>query len=256
MVDKLLILAPADVSLVPDWALLAAAAAGAVLYCCGARLSRVLYTVAFGAAGALVGYRLPDLAPAMAKYDPRMTAAGGAVVVGFIGYVFHRAWAATTLGVLLTAWAALATWVVAGPGEALTWPALPTLPVTQSSLVAYAHSLWQSVPVDVQHYLPLACGTAYVAGLATTFLWPRFGIALLHTLLGSTLMVVAAVLYAHNHHPEWLEELPRQPWSQPAILGTVVLVGFGLQYRARRPRAAAAAPAPAPAVVTVPPAED
>src|SRR5688572_12193485 len=78
---------------------LAVAAAGLLLSVVGARFSRSVYALAAVAAGAWVGLRVPRWTGW--ELDVMATAIGGALVLGFSGYLLHRAWVGLTLGLML-----------------------------------------------------------------------------------------------------------------------------------------------------------
>jgi hypothetical protein len=244
MVEKQINLVPKDATH-PAWVLFVAVGVGACLWLAGAKLSRTLFTLAFVAAGCFYGRRLPGWFNW--QFEPMASAVAASLICGVIGYSMHRWWAGVTLGVVLATWGLLGTWLAVGPAEGFAWPEV-TPGVT---LVTYARQVWSAVPLEVAHLLPLVCGTLFVGGLLMTVMWPRFGVALLYSVLGASLAVAGGLLIAQNQHPEWLALVPRKEWAQPAILGVIVMLGVAIQYRRRGHRVAGATPAAA-----LPPADD
>jgi hypothetical protein len=247
MTEKLLNLMPNDLT-VPFWAMFAAIGVGFVLWAIGAKISRSLFTLVFVAIGCLVGRRLPALFHW--QIDGMATAVGAAVVMGVLGYSMHRIWVAILLGLTLATWGALAVWIIRAPSDPFPWPDIPD-PFTP---IDYAKSIWASLPGDVAHILPVVCGVLYASGFAMALLWHRLGRALLHSLLGATLLLSGLLLLVQSRYPQLMSRIPPRPWEQSAILGGVVLIGMGLQWMITWRKTAAPAPTIEP--VPAPPAED
>jgi hypothetical protein len=99
---------------------LAGAALGAALWLTAGRWSRSIITLCTVALGAYVGVRLPEWFGW--SIDGMGTCFGGAMLLGFTGYVLHRFWVGVGLGSVLACWAALADWMIQGSGH-WSWPA-------------------------------------------------------------------------------------------------------------------------------------
>jgi len=225
MIDKFLLLVPTGF-IPPIWAILGALVVGTILWIAGSRLSRSLFTLGFVAIGCLLGRRAPmwfDL-----NVPPTLVAVSASIVFGILGYSLHRWWAGICLGLLMALWAALALWAMYGPST-WTWPLLDSLSV----LPAYLRDLWFNLPADIAHPLPIICGTSFIAGLTATLLFPRVGVIVLHSLLGSTLLLTASLLLAQTRYPQALTKLPEHQWAQASLIFTLVLLGMALQWKLR-----------------------
>src|SRR5580698_7482414 len=130
---------------------------GAALWLSGARFSRYIITLTLVAIGTSIGVALPRWCGW--RIDGSGTAIGGAIILGASGYVLHRGWVGAWFGFVMAIWAALGTWVELAPGEMWNWPARAGMNVP-----AYLRQVWEALPPDVSHALPVVCGAAFVIG--------------------------------------------------------------------------------------------
>jgi hypothetical protein len=204
---------------------LAGAAAGAVLWLSGARFSRTLVGLVAVAIGAGVGMELPRwIGWTISGAGP---AVGLALIAGLAGFIFHRLWIGVGLGIVLAGWAFLANWVLLKAPATFDWPAASG----SGTLTEYAQQLWQSLPVNVAHELPLACGVAMVIGLITTIFWPRLAIATAWSAAGASLLTGLGSAAMQFGRPQWLSLLPQQLGSQLLALSVLVAVGVAAQWK-------------------------
>ncbi len=207
MIEKLLNLMPDDLT-IPFWLMWTSIGAGFALWTMGAKFNRSLFTLGFVAVGCLVGRRLPGHFGW--QIDGMATAVGAAVVMGVLGYTMHRIWTGMLLGIVLAIWGALAVWVVKGSSDPFPWPDIPDPFVA----IEYAKSLWSTLPGEVAHLLPIVCGTLYVSGFVFALLWIRAGSALLHSLLGTTMLVGGLLFLGQSRFPQYMSRIPHQAWQQ------------------------------------------
>ena len=203
---------------------------GVMLWLAGARFSRYLTTLAAVAIGTMVGIGLPRWFGW--NIDHMATAVGGAIVLGSSGYAMHRMWVGIWLGVVLATWAALGTWIVLAADQAWDWPATAGVTVP-----AYAKQVWDALPPDVVHALPIVCGAAFLIGAIPAIIWPRAGRAFLYSALGATLAAGMGTAVINMEQPQWLAKVPPKMSVQVMALMLLVLMGAGLQWQLyfRRP---------------------
>jgi hypothetical protein len=203
---------------------LAGAAAGAVLWLSGARFSRTLVGLFAVAVGAAIGMELPYwMGWSISGAGP---AVGLALIAGLAGYIFHRLWIGLGLGLVLAGWAILANWVLLKAPATFDWPAASG----SANPTDYFQQLWQSLPANVAHVLPLACGVAMMMGLITTIFWPRLAIATAWSAAGASLLTGLGSAAMQLGRPQWLSLLPQQLGSQLLALTVLVVVGAAAQW--------------------------
>jgi hypothetical protein len=226
MVQELLPLLPHEIGRTALVAALIGTLVGAGLWLAGARFSRPMITLLGVALGAMIGRHLPAWMNWNA--NSMATSVGGAVVLGMSGFVLHRAWVGLGLGLVLAAWAALATWVFAGGAEAtFAWPAVDQA----TTLQTFGQSLWANVPDKVKQVAPYACGGAMVSGFLGTLIWPRLGVVLLYSALGTSLLVGMGLIAIENGRPQWITIVPAQTWAQITTLLGLVAFGAVVQWQ-------------------------
>ena len=119
-----------------------------MLWLAGSRFSRALVTLSAVGVGAYVGKHLPGWMHW--EVDPIGTCFGGAMLLGILGYVYHRMWVGAGLGMLLAGWAAVITWHVMTTDQRWVCPGMPPM-----DLSAIAKALWDSLPADLQKVMAL-----------------------------------------------------------------------------------------------------
>ncbi len=213
-----------------------AAAAGAALiglflWLMGARFSRSILALNAVALGAVVGLDLPN--HFRLPIGAWASAVVAALSLGLCAYIFHRVWAAMALGLLLGLMAAVGAWILCRNHAEWTWPTADL----HAGVREYLRALWDNLPTDVRRVLPVACATAAVSGLAIGILWPRAGAAMLYSLLGGGIAILAAVMVMTCKWPALLSRIPGSSGQQGAAITGFVLVGALVQWRfARAPK--------------------
>jgi hypothetical protein len=237
MVQQLLPLLPHDIGRAALIAALIVTLFGAVLWLVGARFSRPMITLLGVSVGAMLGRMLPGW---MGWSVNSMAASvGGAVVLGMSGFLLHRMWVGLGLGLLLACWGAVATWVLFGEGAELTWPTIDQT----TTWPTFAESLWLSVPIKVRQLLPFVTSGAAMSGLLASMVWPRFGVVLLYSALGTSLLVGAGLIAIENGRPQWITIVPAETWAQVTTLLGIVAFGAVVQWQLAPSKQTSGAPA-------------
>jgi hypothetical protein len=205
--------------------------AGGAMWLAGARFSRPVLTLTAVALGTLIGKKLPLWCGW--SVDEMGPAVGGAVILGVSAFALHRLWVGLWLGTVLSCWAALATWLIMNHDAYWAWPVFGL-----STLPHYLLLVWQQLPADVTMYLPIACGTAMLAGSTAGILWPRLGLVLMWSSAGVTLLIGTAMTAAEKFSPDIFARLPKQTWPQIATLAILIAAGAFWQWRMVRPETA------------------
>jgi len=240
MVEQLLPLLPKEIGQAALYAAMFGTLVGAGLWLVGARFSRPLITLVAVSAGAVIGRMVPAW---MGWTVNSMAAAvGGAVVLGMSAFLLHRVWVGIGLGVLLTCWAALATWATCHGDAAWTWPAVDA----STTVASFGDAIWDGLPERVRTILPYACGGAAMSGFLAALLWPRVAVVLLYSALGASLLVGMGLTAIENGRPEWMNIVPAQTWAQVATLVVIVVFGAMVQWQLS-PSPKSSAPNPSPA---------
>jgi len=224
LIQALLALLPRDAGRAAVAFAVVGAVAGVLLWIAGARFSRYLVTLAAVAIGTGVGVGLPRWMGW--GIDHMAPAVGGAVVLGVSAYVMHRAWIGLWFGILLAIWAAVGTWMVFAANQNWDWPSPSGMTVP-----AYLRQVWDALPPDVAHALPMVCAAAFVIGAIPAMVWPRAGAAILYSALGSTLVAITGTMLVNAKEPKWLAKVPPQTSQQLTAMALVVLLGAGLQWQ-------------------------
>ena len=225
MIQQLLTLLPSQFNSIALALAVVGAFAGGVLWLGGSRFSRTLVTLVSVTTGALIGLQLPRWFGW--GLEGWATAVLGALVAGVSGFLLHRIWVGLGLGLVLTLWAALATFLLCGDPKSFTWPA-PTLGTTWTSYLA---SVWNALTPETRRMLPFACATAMLAGFITTLVWQRLGVVLLYSCAGISLLVGLGVAAMSAAKPQWLSVIPNKTSSQLILLFSMVAFGAVLQWR-------------------------
>jgi hypothetical protein len=247
MVQQLLVLLP---KLPPDaartvWIVgLMGATVGGFLWLIGAWVNRSIATLSLVAVGGVIGIQLPRWFGW--PVHPWATATGAAIILGLLGFVLHRLWAAVALGLIMALWAVLALWITMAKGVSWNWPGLqiattgPVLTEAARAVPSWLRAVWDQLPNAVRYWAPWAGGAAFAASIFASMLWKRMTLALLYSVLGATVALAAGLEVVQYAWPAWLGKIPPQDWAQAAILGGVVLLGLLIQYALTKPLPAAA----------------
>ena len=204
------------------------ALAGTALWLLGAAWARPIATLCAVAAGGIAGIILPRCMGW--PINTMATAVVGAIVLGLTGWLGHRLWVGLILGVVLSAWAALGTWIVLRGDYAWEWMNIPNGMIDYDMLGA-ARAMWEHVEEPVRGALPYAAATAMVAALSMTLLFRRIGSVLSFSIAGMTLLVLAMLTLLANRQPGWLQVMPVQPAAEIGILTGAVLLGALIQWQ-------------------------
>lgn len=217
------------------WAGSLVLAIGFLLWLAGSRFSQGLVTLLAVAIGASVGKHLP--AWMGWSIDPIGTCFGGALILGFVGYLYYRMWVGVGLGLLLAGWTAIAIWSLFHNTDAWAFPAITSL-----DLSVLTKSLWDSIPPDLQRILPWSIGVAGFAGMTLAALAPRLAERMFYSMLGLSVAVAAVTLM--NQTINWNRLIPNGPIARLVVAAVLVLMGMTLQSWLGPKRAAALAPVP------------
>jgi hypothetical protein len=212
---------------------------GVGLWLSGARHSRTILTLVAVALGAVIGMKLPHWRHW--SIDPMAPAVGLSVVLGLSAFSLHRLWVGFWLGLVLAAWATLALWGVAAPGESWQWPAWQS----GQELGRYLADLYSNMPAEMRKYFPYLAAAAILCGLSAAMIWPRAATLLLWSALGTSLLIVMGSLALTKLAPAMLHKAPSAFWSQLASVAGLVILGAIVQWRLMPGRRKPAASAPA-----------
>jgi hypothetical protein len=225
MMQQLLSLMPKEINSIAMMIAVAGALLGGILWLGGSRFSRTLMTLISVFVGALIGLQLPNWFSL--GLEGWATAVLGALVLGISGYAMHKVWVGLGLGLVLAAWAAVATFVVCGDPKGFTWP----VSLEGASLHVRLMDIWNSLSPDVRRLLPFAVCAGLISGVCASLLWQRLGVVLLYSSAGVTLLVGLGVAVLNSARHEWLSVIPKQTSSQVIMLICLVAFGAILQWR-------------------------
>ena len=225
MVQELLPLLPKEVGTLALVLAMLGAVVGAGLWLAGARFSRSLITLVLVSTGGWIGLFLPQWLGW--SIDGWASAILLALVLGASGLVMHRFWVGVGLGLVLAGAAAGVVWTIYKGQGAWSVPKVET----GMSAIAYVQVLWQGLPVEMRRILPIACGAAWIVGLAAAMLWPRICIVILYSTIGVSMLVGLGLYSMNAARPQWLGALPNRTSSQ--LLAMLGMVAFGalLQWK-------------------------
>lgn len=250
--------APAELSAYPNLVAGAALFVGAVLAFWGARLLRPIYVMAFIAVGARMGLE----AGRLLQIDPLIGLTFGGGIAGFIGYFLYRWWVASTAAVL-------AVVLVLG----VAWPRIMDMEreaADQSTGVGTDHYILGSgIPADspAKHWagvvsyvrtnrrdfgfrLVAAAGLAWILGLVTGLLLPRFTVIVGTSVFGVLLLSGGIGVLLWRNAPDLWSRVASHPDWYLAGMALLLLVSGWRQSRlgkVKLPVPPPATPPPAPA---------
>ena len=225
MIQQLMALLPQRVDAVALLIAVTGAFLVGVLWLGGSRFSRTLMTLISVSAGALIGLQAPRWFAL--GLEGWATAVLGALILGISGYALHRVWVGLGLGVVLTVWAAFATFTLCGDPKGFVWP----LVAEGFTAKGYLIEVWNALTTDARRLLPFACCTAMLSGVAASVIWPKLGVVLLYSTAGLSLLLGMGVTALNSAKREWLSVIPNQTSSQIIVLLSAVAFGAILQWR-------------------------
>src|SRR5258708_7766965 len=114
---------------------------GFLLWLVGARVSRSMFALVGVALGAWIGLRLPrwmgwDI-------DAMAISIGGALLLGFAGFLLHMAWVGLMFGTLLTVAGVSVAWYRVADGAETAWK-WPTIDWTSTAPQIF-HQAWEGM---------------------------------------------------------------------------------------------------------------
>jgi hypothetical protein len=225
MIQQLLSLLPKEIDSIALMIAIAGAILGGILWLGGSRFSRTLMTLISVFTGALIGLQLPKWFEL--GLEGWATAVLGALVLGISGYALHKVWVGFGLGLVMAAWAGIATFTVCGDPKGFTWP----ISLEGATLHARLIDIWNALTPDARRLLPFACCAGLVSGFCASLLWQRLGVVLLYSTAGVTLLVGLGVAVLNSAKREWLNVIPSKTSSQVIVLISLVAFGAVLQWR-------------------------
>src|SRR6185436_1985414 len=162
--------------------------AGLIMWLVGARFSRGIITLIAVSIGALVGLRMPHWFHV--PLGAWATAIGGALVIGCMGYAFHKMWVGAGLSVLLALWAGILVWNIYVSGRVGTFPDR----VAGMGIDEYWSQQWYSLPRDFRRIAPFLCGLAVVFGATVSIFWSRAASVMLYSVLGVSVLMIMGMM--------------------------------------------------------------
>lgn len=172
-------------------------------------------------AGTAIGMKLPDWYGW--NIDPMGPGVGLALVLGLTAYALYRFYIGAALTVLLTAWAALATWVLLKHGNFHP-------PTYAGNLPKYLLNFWAGLPRDMHRWMPYLAAGSFLAGMSISILWPKLGSTIFWSTAGATTTFCTVSIALYHFRPHTLDRLPRHVGPQLACLGGAVALGMLLQW--------------------------
>jgi len=225
MMQQLLSLLPKEINSLAMMIAMAGALLGGILWLGGSRFSRTLMTLISVFVGALIGLQVPNWIPM--GLEGWATAVLGALILGISGYALHKVWVGMGLGLVLAAWAAVATFLLCGDPKGFAWPITPEGETLHGRLI----DIWNALTPEARRLLPFACCAGLISGVSASLLWQRLGVVLLYSTAGVTLLVGLGVAVLNSAKREWLNIIPSQTSSQVIVLISLVAFGAILQWR-------------------------
>jgi hypothetical protein len=153
----------------------------------------------------------------------------GAVILGLSAFTLSRLWIGLLLGVMLSAWVALALWMTLRGGA--TWPWREQWEVANMTFPEHLRDIWSRLPDTIRKPLPYGAGTAMISALGLSLLFPRLGRVTCFAVTGVTMLFAATLTLAASRRPDWIEQVPPRADMQAAVLVGLVLIGMLLQWQ-------------------------
>ena len=241
MVQQLLNLVPAEqVRSLLLAVVLTGSIIGAATLLLGGLRSRFMMCLLLLVAGTIAGHSVPGWFSL--RIEPNATAILGAIVMGILGFAFHRVWVAVGLGLMVAGLAAVILWFNLDAGRSFQSPA-----ATQGMTVAsYMRLCWDQAPAVFKAKAPMVCALAGLAGLAVGMLLNRFGTALFYSILGTSILFLSLLFgEASGQMPTASYLLPEVAEMRVVLFAGFVLLGT-MVHLATMPRSRKAAGRPQP----------
>jgi len=154
------------------------------------------------------------------------TAVGGALVLGCIGYGFHKMWVGAGLAALLALWAGILVWDIYCSGRIGTFPQR----LAGMGIDEYWTQVWNTLPRDFRRIGPFLCGLAIILGVTVSVFWSRAAAVMLYSVLGVSVLMIMGMMGIGVSKPSLLGILPTQTGAQIATFGGMVLFGAAVQW--------------------------
>ncbi len=198
---------------------------GFALWVAGARFSRMLMALLGVTIGGMIGMWIPRW---MAwDVNTMATSLSLAMCFGVMGFAKPRVWVGVGLMIVLSVWAAVATWILRNENATLVFP------VGSETLRDFWAALWRALPPSVKGMLPLAVGMASLAGLALVVMWRRIATVFFYSLLGVSMMLgmgLWAVSMRGGEKGGWPRYLPEHTQMQIVLILGMVVLGAMVQW--------------------------
>jgi len=230
MLREAIALLPDIVARCPLGTALAFCALGVVLWAAGGRVSRSILGLVAVAGGAVVGLHIPEWFGW--QVEGMAIAVGAALVLGSTAIFMHRTCLGLLLGIAMSLWAAIGTWIFLCPTDA-TWDWRSAH--WEGDMVQYLHQLWQALPPGMNRIFPSACLAGFASGVTVAVFFPKFGKVLTHSLVGITLVALMGGIAASAARPHWLGAVPGSNAAQGLALIGLVLLGALIQWQITPP---------------------
>ena len=241
MVEQLLSLVPAEqVRTVLLAVVLTGSMLGAATLLLGGLRSRFMMCLLLLVAGTIAGHSVPQWFGL--RIEPNATAILGAIVMGILGFAFHRLWVALGLGLMVAGLAGVMLWFNLDAGRLFHAPA-----AEQGMTVAsYMQLCWEQAPPVFKAKTPLVCAAAGLAGLVVGLLLTRLGTALFYSIMGTSILFLSLLFgEASGQMPTASYLLPEVSEMRVVLFAGFVLLGT-LVHLATMPRPLSAAGRPQP----------
>ena len=189
----------------------------------GSRFSRSIFTLAGVALGTFIGLRVPRWMGW--EVDAMAFAIGGALVLGFAGYLLHTMWVGTVLGLMLALVGGFVAWHRVGNGAA----SFPSIDFAVPP-VEIVKEVWTSCLSKLPRAIPVVASVCMSAGGLIAWMWPKVGRVLMFGILGSLMLAGGSLAAMSMFRPAWIERLPASTQSQAMGLAILMVLGTAVQW--------------------------
>jgi len=227
MIQELLPFLPSAVTTEQAAVCLALIVAGVFLWMAGAVWSRGITSLIVVAGGGLLGMMLPR----WTNWPLNDSAAAvlAAVILGVLAFTLSRLFVGLLLGIVMSAWVALAAWMTLRGGA--NWPWREQWEVANMTLPQHLQDMWFRLPDPVRKPLPYGAGTAMISALGLCLLFPRLGRVTCFSVTGVTMLFLAGLTLTASRRPDWIAQIPPGVDVQAGVLGVLALIGMLLQWQ-------------------------